>query len=142
MASILRVDTITDASSNNSIATSFIAEGSATTNLQQGLIKTWMSMNGSSTIALFDSLNTASITDNGTGDYTQTHTNSMGNNDYSTVISVRAQSTGYLNGGMIGNDNSYAMVTGNVRVTTNYAAGSSAREDRGIVNTQIAGDLA
>ena len=43
---------------------------------------------------------------------------------------------------MIGNDNSYAMVTGNVRVTTNYAAGSSAREDRGIVNTQIAGDLA
>ena len=66
----------------------------------------------------------------------------MGNNDYSTVISVRAQSTGYLNGGMIGNDNNYDMVTGNVRVTTNYAAGSSAREDRGIVNTQIAGDLA
>ena len=67
----------------------------------------------------------------------------MSNNDYSTVVTVRAQGTGYLNGGMIGEDNSYAMVTGNVRVTTNFAgASSSAREDRGIVNTQIAGDLA
>ena len=140
MTSQLNVDTIKVQTSETSVTIQ--GEGSATTNLQQGLIKTWMSMNGSSTIALFDSLNTASITDNGTGDYTQTYTNSMGNNDYSTVISVRAQSTGYLNGGMIGNDNSYAMVTGNVRVTTNYAAGSSAREDRGIVNTQIAGDLA
>ena len=140
MTSQLNVDTIKGNQTAGSITIQ--GEGSATTNLQQGLVKTWMSMNGSSTIALFDSLNTASITDNGTGDYTQTYTNSMGNNDYSTVISVRAQSTGYLNGGMIGNDNNYDMVTGNVRVTTNYAAGSSAREDRGIVNTQIAGDLA
>jgi hypothetical protein len=138
--STLAINTLTGQTSASSITVR--GEGSATTNLQQGLVKTWMSMNGSSTIALFDSLNTASITDNGTGDYTQTYTNAMGNNDYSTVISVRAQSTGYLNGGMIGGDNSYAMVTGSVRVTTNFAAGSSAREDRGIVNTQIVGDLA
>ena len=141
MSTIL-TNTITGTTSAGSIVVTGEG-GSTTTNLQQGLLKTWMSMNGSSTIALFDSLNTASITDNGNGDYTQTYTNAMSNNDYSTVVTVRAQGTGYLNGGMIGEDNSYAMVTGNVRVTTNFAgASSSAREDRGIVNTQIAGDLA
>ena len=141
MSTIL-TNTITGTTSAGSIVVTGEG-GSTTTNLQQGLLKTWMSMNGSSTIALFDSLNTASITDNGSGDYTQTYTNAMSNNDYSTVVTVRAQGTGYLNGGMIGEDNSYAMVTGNVRVTTNFAgASSSAREDRGIVNTQIAGDLA
>ena len=150
MTSQLNVDTIVDKAgsggTNVKVAntSTYVSDGGAVTqNTVQGLIKTWMSMNGKSTIALFDSLNTASITDNGNGDYTQTYTNAMGNNDYSTVISVRAQSTSYLNGGMIGNDGNYAMVTGNVRVTTNYAGGSSsAREDRGIVNTQIAGDLA
>tara|TARA_Y100001972_G_scaffold30558_1_gene37651 strand:+ start:36 stop:485 length:450 start_codon:yes stop_codon:yes gene_type:complete len=149
MTSQLNVDTIVDkaGSGGTNVKTgntsTYVSDGgNVTQNTVQGLIKAWMSMNGKSTIALFDSLNTTSITDNGSGDYTQTYTNAMGNNDYSTVISVRAQSSSYLNGGMIGNDNSYDMVTGNVRVTTNYAGGSSAREDRGIVNTQIAGDLA
>ena len=149
MTSQLNVDTIVDKAGSGGTnvkvgnTSTYVGEGgSGTQNTVRSVLKAWMSMNGQSTIALFDSLNTASITDNGSGDYTQTYTNAMGNNDYSTVISVRAQSSSYLNGGMIGNDNSYAMVTGNVRVTTNYAAGSSAREDRGIVNTQIAGDLA
>jgi hypothetical protein len=47
---------------------------------------------------------------------------------------------------MVGNtnsgDKSAFISTSSVRMTTNYAAGSSAREDRSIVNTQIAGDLA
>ena len=111
-----------------------------------GVLKAWMSLNGSSTIALHDSFNTASTTDNGTGDYTQTYTNAMNNDDYSVVGSVRAQSTSYLNGFMVGNtnsgDKSAFISTSSVRMTTNYAAGSSAREDRSIVNTQIAGDLA
>ena len=41
MASILRVNTLTDASSNNSIATSFIFGGTG---------KSWINMNGESTI--------------------------------------------------------------------------------------------
>ena len=122
-------------------------EGTATTNLQQGLLKAWMSMNGSSTIALHDSFNIASITDNGSGDYTQAFTNAMNNDDYSVVGIVRAQSTAYLNGLMIGHtnsgDKSAFMSTSSARVTTNYAHhNSGAREDRSIVNTQIAGDLA
>jgi hypothetical protein len=111
-----------------------------------GVAKAWMSLNGSGTIALHDSFNTTTTTDNGNGDYTQTYTNAMNNDDYSVVGSVRAQSTSYLNGFMVGNtnsgDKSAFISTSSVRMTTNYAAGSSAREDRSIVNTQIAGDLA
>ena len=63
MASILRVNTLTDASSNNSIATSFIAQGSA---------KSWVNFNGTGTIAARDSLNLSSLDDNGTYFATQT----------------------------------------------------------------------
>ena len=143
--STLVIDTIQGKTTAGSI--NVRGEGSNNTNLQQGLVKAWMSMNGSSTIALHDSFNTASITDNGTGDYTQVYTNAMGNIDYSLVGSVRAQGTAYLNGLMIGHtnsgDKSAFLSTANIRVTTNYAHhASGAREDRSIVNTQITGDLA
>jgi len=55
---------------------------STTTNLQQGLAKAWIHFNGTSTIAVVDSFNFASITDNGTGDYTNTLTSAMSNDDY------------------------------------------------------------
>jgi len=44
-------------------------EGSATTNLQQGLAKSWVNFNGSGSIAARDSLNLSSLDDNGTGLY-------------------------------------------------------------------------
>jgi len=73
MASILRVNTITDASSNNSIATSFVASGSA---------KAWCLFEGDSTAAITDSFNFGSITDNGTGDYSFAITNNMSSANY------------------------------------------------------------
>ncbi len=42
---------------------------STTTNLQQGLAKFWIAMNGSGTPAAIDSFNVGSITDVGTGNY-------------------------------------------------------------------------
>ena len=74
MASILRVNTLTDASSNNSIAMSFVANGSA---------KAWWFVTGTGTVAITKSLNTSGITDNGTGDYTIAISNDMGNATYS-----------------------------------------------------------
>ena len=73
MASILRVNTITDASSNNSIATSFVAGGSA---------KAWTHLNGTGTIAVQDSFNTSSATDRATGRYEFNRTNNMVNRLY------------------------------------------------------------
>ena len=74
MASILRVNTLTDASSNNSIATSFIAGGSA---------KAWLNLNGKNTISVRGSLNVSSVTDNGTGDYTTNWSTNFANTNYS-----------------------------------------------------------
>lgn len=52
-------------------------EGTATTNLQQGLAKQWIDFNGTSTVAIVDSFNSASISDQGTGDYRVNLTNAM-----------------------------------------------------------------
>ena len=59
MASELRVNTLKDASGNNSIATSFVAGGSA---------KAWINPNTAKT-AINDSLNISSLDDDGTGDF-------------------------------------------------------------------------
>ena len=58
MASELRVNTLKDAAGNNSIATSFVAGGSA---------KHWIAYNGSQVVT--DSLNNSSITDVGSGNH-------------------------------------------------------------------------
>ena len=83
MASELRVNTLKDASGNNSIATSFVANGP----------KSWVYLNGV-TFGIQDSFNTASATDNGEGDYTTTRTNAFVNDDYATTGLCSAASTG------------------------------------------------
>ena len=55
-------------------------EGTATTNLQQGIAKFWMSMDQGQTI--HDSFNSSGLTDNGTGDYTVSFNNDMANTTY------------------------------------------------------------
>ena len=64
----LKTNTLTGTSTAGSIAVT--AEGnSTTTNLQQGLGKSWINMNGTGTPAARDSFNVSSLTDNATGDY-------------------------------------------------------------------------
>jgi hypothetical protein len=82
--STIKTDTLTGTSTAGSIVVT--GEGnSTTTNLQQGLAKHWILLNGTGTIAVTDSFNNTSITDNGTGDYTITIANNMGNITYSAV---------------------------------------------------------
>tara|TARA_Y100001937_G_scaffold99654_1_gene136174 strand:+ start:688 stop:1095 length:408 start_codon:yes stop_codon:yes gene_type:complete len=88
MASELRVNTLKDASGNNSIATSFVAGGSA---------KAWINFDGTSTGAVGDydrgSLNCAVIIDNGTGDYRIGFTTNMANVNYSISVNGRNSTT-------------------------------------------------
>ena len=53
-----------------------------TSYLLNGSLKSWLNMNGQSTIAINDSFNIASITDNGTGSYGATVSNAMSNTYY------------------------------------------------------------
>jgi len=74
MASILRVNTLTDASSNNSVALETVSQGSA---------KAWVNFNGTGTVAIQDSFNVSGLNDNGVGDYTVVINNDMANANYS-----------------------------------------------------------
>ena len=56
---------------------------SVTQNLVQSLVKQWVNLDGTASGATArDSFNTASTTDNGSGDYSATFTNAMNNTDY------------------------------------------------------------
>ena len=71
--STLKVNNILDASGG-------------TSNLSvPGAAKAWVNFNGTGTIAIRDDFNVSSLTDNGTGDYTVTFTNAMGDTNYSAV---------------------------------------------------------
>ena len=79
MASELKVDKFTGVTTAGSI---LVTSGSVTTNLQQGLLKCSMDLNGTGTIALRDSFNIASVADNGTGNYTVSITNDFDSINY------------------------------------------------------------
>ena len=82
MASTLKLNTLTGASTAGSIAVT--GEGnSTTTNLQQGLAKQWF--NNQAGESPRDSLNVSSITDNQTGDDSYAMTNNMANDDYASI---------------------------------------------------------
>ena len=74
--STLKVNTIQDASGGNA---------STTAQIEQGRAKAWINFNGTGTIAIRDSYNISSITDNGTGNYTVTIDNDMANANYAVV---------------------------------------------------------
>ncbi len=84
MASILRVNTLTDASSNNSIAMSFVAGGSA---------KAYANVDMTGTAALDGSFNISGLTDSGTGQFTLTISSDMGNANYSFSVGFNDQSS-------------------------------------------------
>jgi len=73
MASELRVNTLKDASGNNSVGMSTVAGGSA---------KVWATLDTDSTVVLFDSFNVSSISDDKTGGYGVTPTSNMSDGNY------------------------------------------------------------
>mgnify|MGYP003130953764 CR=1 FL=1 len=137
MASILKVDTITGVATAGSIA--ITGEGnSTTTNLQQGLVKYWINFNATQIPPLLkDSFNHASLTDNGTGDFSFTFTNAMNNASYciqttsSRYDSVIADASGFS-----GTDPT------TTAFRTKYFASNESISDGHITCAQVSGDLA
>jgi len=127
MASELRVNTLKDAAGNNSIATSFVAGGSA---------KAWVNFNGNSTPSISGSFNVASLTDNAVGRYSANYVNSMGTSTYATQVCSDADSS----------NDAFNRIAGGSNTTTSKAYlmhfenGSSS--DTSIMIGTINGDLA
>ena len=91
MASELRVNTLKDASGNNSVALSTVAEGSA---------KGWLNLNGTATFdgsdtEIRDSFNITSTLDQGTGDYDFGYTTNMADANY--AVAGIANGSGFSN---------------------------------------------
>jgi hypothetical protein len=132
MASILRVNTLTDASSNNSTPM-------ATVN--QGTLKAWINF-GTGSATNRDSFNHSSITDNGTGDFSPVMSTAMSNINYSQTASMsRAVDA---NCDSINTNNTSGLDV--APTTTTYRFGALKFGTGGIdvtyVNFQIAGDTA
>lgn len=107
---------------------------STTTNLQQGLAKVWVNLQGSDA-SIRDSLNVSSSTDVGTGRETITFSNNMGNDDYSGQISSSGSG-------------SPALFSSRIRLLSTSQFGDDAVNnsggytDAGIICYSINGDLA
>jgi len=123
MASTLKINTLTGVTTAGSIAVT--AEGnSTTTNLQQGLCKSWQDLNGE-TFGSRDSFNISGNTDHGTGSYTNSYTNSMSSGDY--------HFSGYCG------DPNQQMAVFHITATSNKAAGSTKYVTNYVSNTSGGG---
>ena len=89
MTSQLNVDTIVDKAGSGGTnvkignTSTYVSENSTTTqNAVQALCKAWYDIDGSGTASVLDSFNNASLTDNGTGDFTVTRASAMNSTSY------------------------------------------------------------
>jgi len=132
MASELKVNTLTGVSTAGSIAVT--GEGnSTTTNLQQGLLKSWLNLDGSGTIGISDSYNVGSVTDNGTGSYAKTLSNAMSNSLYATGGGHSANSSFDANSRVLPSTTTSIVM---------YTQAGGAVADADVVTALVSGDLA
>jgi len=82
--STLAINTLTGQSSASSI--NVRGEGSANTNLQQGLAKVWCNHQQASSFTVHDSLNVSSVTDGGAGMGSPVYTNNMSDGKYAVAM--------------------------------------------------------
>jgi len=80
--STLRTNALEGVDAKNSITIVAGAGNITTTNVQDSLTKSWINLDGSGTVAILESLNVGSITDQGTGQYLTTFSNNFQTADY------------------------------------------------------------
>ena len=120
MASILRVNTLTDASSNNSVSLETVSNGSA---------KAWAKLNDAGTAQ--DSFNISSTTETSTALYTITINNDMNNANYSLTLGTHYAELIAIN----------SVATGSYALRTFERADSLTANDE-ITHSTVHGDLA
>ena len=134
----LKVNSITGVGSGGFTGTVASEGGAATTDLQQGLAKAWARLNPNT---LQDSLNTASIFDNGTGDFEYNFTNNMNNANYSLFGSGNSLTGNQgvcITNSNANNENSASLC----RFIYTAGDGPDTADDPGYAYYLVAGDLA
>ena len=123
MASELRVNTLKDASGNNSVGMSYVANGSA---------KMIHVFNGEGTVSTSDSFNVSSLTDIGTGDYTTTFSSAFSSVNFSNSA----------NNNYYGYGETQAKTTTTVRNRVRGNSTDSTLTDTSVIDLSNHGDLA
>ena len=125
--STLLLNTLTGKTSAGSIVVTGEG-GSNTTNVQQGLAKSWVL--GTNAAVLTDSFNVSSGSDDGTGDYSYTVSTNFGNANFSVELT--------------GAENNIRILWNKTRTTSSYAMGvtdnNGTSQDAAIAAT-VHGDL-
>ena len=135
MASILRVDTLTDASSNNSVAVSTVFGGSA---------KAWTFFDGTAgTPSHADSFNASTLTDIGTSNLKFAYTSNMANANFAFggAAIVDESTFGLLSGTEIAGSHARSTSSTGGWFTTNTASVNSGA-DANSISITIHGELA
>jgi hypothetical protein len=89
---------------------------------QARIAKAWCNFNGTGTVAIRDSYNVSSLTDNGTGDYTVTYSTAMPSADYCVLGSNTGSNGSYSNViSGFGSGGNSALTTTYVRCMTGYS---------------------
>ena len=131
MTSELRVDTLKDASGNNSIAMSMVFGGTA---------KAWANQDGTADdAAARDSFNISGIVDTSAGNYTLSFSSNMSSANWTSQISANNGTTDVSGA----HDYGFAVVdraAGSYRVDIEIA--SNSQTDLSLVDTVVHGDLA
>jgi len=91
--------------------TNIKATGETASRAATGVAAAWVNFNGTGTIAIRDSINVASLTDSGTGDYRVNFTDSMADINYSST-------TGFTSDSLGNGDNRWPTII--MSVTTSY----------------------
>ena len=111
-----------------------------TATVVNGSAKAWVNFNGTGTVAIRDSFNVASLTDNGTGSYTINFSSAFSATDYAVPASATKA------GGPASASNSIAPSVAEVKATTSYLIEaynfSAAYIDSPNVHSAVLGDLA
>mgnify|MGYP006908259920 CR=1 FL=1 len=127
MAGTIIADTLTH-STAGSVTTDYVVNGSA---------KAWLNMKGTGTVAINESFNVSSITDNSSGNYTTTFTNALSASD-TIAVSGAGSDSGTAVGQRIFN--------GGVNTTTTTRNGFThtpfSYSDAGLAMLNVHGDLA
>ena len=138
VATNINTDALVGSASANAITVR--GEGSATTVLNQGLVKVWVNFDGTASgAAARDSFNVSGMTDNGTGDYTITINNNMANDDYADVMGQ--EDNDYGNRSFLGKQSNATKTTGQTKAFS-YKGDPNAYQDNEEVRILAAGDLA
>jgi hypothetical protein len=138
MSSTLKVNTLTGVTTAGSIAVT--GEGNSTsTNLQQGLVKSWISANFA-TEAYLDSFNQSTLTDIAGGSYRFTVTNNFANANYACGTEARYVDANGIN--TMSQENGFTRTTSQYQAFCSNDGASVAEADTQHYQSLLAGDLA